>query len=185
LKVIGDLRREELDIARRLESIRHSTDFSLPLDMVIAALVAGEDRRFYTHQGFDVVGMLSAAWGYLRTGKIRGASTIEMQLVRTLRSRYELTVARKISEIYLAHRIAKIYQKSDVARFYLVVAYFGWKANGIRQVALRLKLDLRSLDIEAASHLVALLKYPLPKEPTEAILGKVIARANYIAGRLK
>lgn len=185
MKVMADLRREELGISCRLELIKNGADSNLPWDVLIAALVAGEDRRFYSHSGFDVTGMLSAAWSYLRTGKVRGASTIEMQLVRTLRCRYELTITRKISEIYLAYRVAKTHSKSDVARAYLIVAYFGWRANGIRQAAVRLKLNLQTLDIEAASRLVALLKYPLPKEPTDVHLEKVILRAHHIARRLK
>lgn len=185
LKVMADLKQEASNINRRLELILNNSDSSMLADVLVAALVAGEDRRFYSHPGFDAPGMLAAAWGYVRTRKVRGASTIEMQLVRTLRGRYELTIARKISEIYLAYRVAKIHSKSDVARAYLMVAYFGWQANGIGQVARRLKLDLHSLDVETASRLVALLKYPLPKEPTDAHLQKVILRARHIARRLR
>lgn len=179
------LRREASAINRRIELILSSSDPSDTGDVLIAALVAGEDRRFYSHPGFDVPGMGAAAWGYARTRQMRGASTIEMQLVRTIRGRYELTIARKMSEIYLAYRIAKIHSKSDLARAYLIVAYFGWKANGIAQAARRLEVNLHSLDVETASRLVALLKYPLPKEPTDAHLKKVILRAHYIARRLR
>src|SRR5690606_30630536 len=53
----------------------------IPADM-INAIIAAEDKNFYNHVGIDVPAIFSAGIGYLKTGRMRGASTLTQQTVR-------------------------------------------------------------------------------------------------------
>ena len=150
------------------------------LQNVLDALVAGEDRRFYRHPGVDPWAIGRAATVWLLRRKVSGASTIEQQLVRTIRERYEVTLARKVSEIAIAVVVSRRFSKRDLALAYLGIAYFGWRGRGIVEAANRHKIDLPHSTTGEAAFLVAMLRYPLPQHPTKARLDKVQRRARYI-----
>lgn len=150
----------------------------------IAALIAAEDRRFYRHIGFDAAAIVRAGWKYMVQRRVSGASTIEQQLVRTIRRRYERTLRRKISEILLAGALQSLASKSEIATLYLRVAYFGWRMNGLRQALARLQISETHISRDEAAYIVALLKYPLPRRPTEARLRLIRRRQQYIVEHL-
>jgi penicillin-binding protein 1A len=150
------------------------------LDRALAALVAGEDRRFYSHPGFDLIGIIRAVTGYLLNRKISGASTIEQQLVRTIRGRYELTVGRKLSEIAIAIHVSQRFTKRQLALAYLKVAYFGWQGNGLEAIASTHRINLAEATAKEAAFFAAMLKYPLPQHPSRQKLERVLKRAQYI-----
>lgn len=97
-------------------------------------VVAVEDERFYQHEGYDAVGMLRALVTNLGAGRVaEGASTLTQQYVRqTVLSREatQVTVARKIREIYLAQELEKRYSKDEILAMYLNTVYFGDGAYG-------------------------------------------------------
>ena len=85
-------------------------------DYVINGTVATEDERFYEHGGFDLVGIMRAAASQI-TGGSEGASTITQQLVRnTILSdeQFDITLERKVREIYLAVKMEEIYSKDEI-----------------------------------------------------------------------
>lgn len=144
------------------------------------AVRMAEDRSFEQHGGFDLKAIVRAAWTYTRNGNIQGASTIEQQLCRVLRDRYEISLNRKISEIFLAAYISKKFSKIELFESYMEIAYFGWNGNGIREICLRLDISASDMDIDEACYIASLLKVPLPQKPTSAYANRLERRVNYV-----
>lgn len=133
---------------------------------IVRALIAGEDRRFLKHRGFDLKGIARAAWTFATRRQLQGASTVEQQLVRTLTNRREQTIWRKVTEIALAEATCRSFPKWDLAEAYLAVAYFGWRMNGVTEAGRRLQIDVADCSELEACQLVAALRYPLPHSPS-------------------
>lgn len=100
----------------------------IPKDAV-NAMLATEDRKFFSHSGYDIYAIARAALAYLENdGEIRqGGSTITQQLARGVFLSNEKTVDRKVSEIFLASELEKKFSKEQILEFYLNTIYF---ANG-------------------------------------------------------
>lgn len=148
------------------------------------AVVAAEDIRFEAHSGFDFRATCRALWSTLYKGHLQGASTIEQQLVRVVRHRYELTIRRKVSEVILALALSRRFKKSTLLEVYLELAYFGWCGNGIRQISDRLRLDPNHLSSEDAILLAALIKLPMPKIRSNAYETRLARRVRHIRNSL-
>ncbi|CNH46157.1 peptidoglycan synthetase [Yersinia intermedia] len=153
--------------------------------VLITMLIAAEDHRFGRHHGVDFISILRAAWRTIFCGKREGASTIAMQLVRVLTGRYERTLRRKLSEMYLAWRLTKYVKQNDIPKLYLFVAYYGWRMNGLVQASHRLNVNLLDVtDFEAAC-IVARLKYPEPQNFNRLRDDKIKSRAKHIIRNLR
>src|SRR5690606_37267428 len=90
-----------------------------PPAVLVAAVVAAEDRRFYWHRGFDPIGVFRALAHLIVQRRIEGASTVEAQLWRTITGRREITMARKLREISSASYISLSRPKSRIIACYL------------------------------------------------------------------
>jgi len=152
--------------------------------LILDAIVIAEDKRFWTHLGFDLRAISRAAINYICFREISGASTIEQQLVRTIRKRYERKFSRKISEIIHAYFVQRRFKKLQILETYLHLAYFGWRANGIHEVAQRTNIDISQVTQVEAATFAAMLKYPMPKVPSEAYTQVLKSRVNYILRKL-
>jgi penicillin-binding protein 1A len=109
-----------------------------------------------------------------------GASTIEMQFVRTVTGRYEHTLRRKLQEVVLSFLVDYHVDKIAVLRSYLRLAYFGTHVRGAEAAASRVYgRALEQLSTEEAAVIAAMLVYPIPRVPSEAWLRKVQRRAAY------
>ena len=90
------------------------------------ALIAVEDRRFYKHNGFDIIGTGRAIYNDLKAWKLlEGGSTISQQLAKNLYFPQDDTLQRKIAEIFMAMRIEREYNKEDVLELYVNGIYYG------------------------------------------------------------
>ncbi|HET9208989.1 MAG TPA: biosynthetic peptidoglycan transglycosylase [Thermoanaerobaculia bacterium] len=90
------------------------------------ALLASEDSNFYQHGGIDALGIARAALTDLRSRKIKeGASTITMQLSRTLFLSRERTWRRKVEEAFVAVELEKSYTKQQILTLYLNLVNLG------------------------------------------------------------
>lgn len=95
------------------------------------AAVAIEDKRFYKHNGVDWVRTAKAV-SLMFTGKdIQGGSTLTQQLIKNMTSDNEVTVKRKIMEIFRALEFEKKYSKEDILEAYLNYIYLGQGCNGV------------------------------------------------------
>lgn len=152
----------EANFRRLKNSYEQRGSFTLP-DTLVATLVAGEDKRYLHHPGFDIVAIARACWRRI-LGKREGASTIPQQLTRVLTGRYEHSISRKILEIFIAFRLSRSFSKIDIATLYLHIAYYGWHMNSLEQAVSRLDIQLSSCSFSDAARIVARLKYPQPRE---------------------
>jgi len=102
----------------------------LPQNLLDAA-VAIEDRRFYTHSGVDWK-RTAAAVLYMMTGQdIQGGSTITQQLIKNITSDDDVTVKRKITEIFRALEFDANHEKSEILTWYLNIIYLGEGCVGV------------------------------------------------------
>ncbi|MEM0951098.1 MAG: PBP1A family penicillin-binding protein [Cyanobacteria bacterium P01_H01_bin.74] len=99
----------------------------------IDALIATEDRRFYTHAGVDPIGIARAIFRGIVQKKIsQGGSTITQQLARNVFLNSERTLSRKIREAVLAIKIEQKLTKDQILELYINNTYFGEGAYGIK-----------------------------------------------------
>ena len=106
--------------------------------VLVNAVVATEDRTFWTNDGIDLASVFRAALKNFTSGKIeQGGSTITQQLVknRILSSKRDLN--RKIKENRLALRLNKVYSKNEILEQYLNTVYFGEGSYGVKSAAER------------------------------------------------
>jgi penicillin-binding protein 1A len=157
---------------------------SIPTTLV-EALVAAEDHRSICHPGVDPIAVVRALVGRILGRNWGGGSTIEQQLYRTLINRREPTLMRKAREMVGALVLARRFSKVETATAYLVIGYFGAHMNGLGQTLRRLDLDLSTLTAHEAAGIVARLKYPEPRRPTRAYLGRIERRISYILNRMR
>jgi penicillin-binding protein 1A len=139
---------------------------SLPFDSIpqnfINALIATEDKRFYSHWGVHVQRIMNAMIKNVFSGRVReGGSTITMQLARNLFFTQEGTISRKIREAVTAIAIEKTYTKNEILALYINTVAFGRGTYGIK-VASNLYFDKEpmNLSLSECAFLVGLLKAP-------------------------
>jgi penicillin-binding protein 1A len=131
----------------------------------MTALIATEDRRFYSHPGIDLRGMLRAAYdNACRWRLVEGGSTLTQQLARmAVLRRADRTIALKLFEAYIAVRLEQCYQKAQIPEAYPNAAYFGHNIYGFGLAVLtyfrKRAADLNLNEVEAA-HLIGMLKAP-------------------------
>jgi len=98
------------------------------------AVLSAEDRSFYSNPGFDVTGILRAAFNQLRGG-VGGGSTITQQFVKKALVGDEQTLWRKYKEVVLAVKISQERSKDEILADYLNTIYFGRGTYGIQSAA--------------------------------------------------
>jgi len=103
----------------------------------IHAMLATEDRKFYTHTGYDLLSNVRASILLIKNkGEIhQGASTITQQLARIIYLTNDVTWERKITELFLAQELEKRYSKNQIMEFYLNNIYFAEGHYGIQAAA--------------------------------------------------
>ena len=136
---------------------------------VPAAFIAIEDRRFYSHAGFDPLGMARAIVSDLGQGRVaQGGSTITQQLARNLFLTSDRTMERKGEELLLAAELEQTYSKRQILGLYLSRIYFGSGAYGIEAAAHRyFNKPAARLTLMEAAILAAIPKSPTAYDPAE------------------
>lgn len=99
------------------------------------ALVAIEDKRFYEHKGVDWYRTVGAIFSSFLGSSSFGGSTITQQLIKNLTGDNEVTVQRKLVEIFRALEFEKKYDKEEIIEWYLNAVFFGEGCNGIYTAA--------------------------------------------------
>ena len=93
---------------------------------LVDAILAMEDHDFYQHHGYDLGGILRAAWANLRAGKIeQGGSTLTQQLAKNTLLNARQSYWRKFRELWLARKIEERYSKAQILEFYVNRIYWG------------------------------------------------------------
>ena len=127
-----------------------------------AAVIATEDRRFYSHFGLDVVGLARAAFTDLRAGHVvQGGSTITQQLAKNLFLTSNRTFTRKIQEALLALWLEHKFTKQQILEIYLNRVYLGAGTYGVDAAAHRyFAKSARDVTLYEAAVIAGLLRAP-------------------------
>ena len=165
---------------------------ALPADQPVPklleeAVVATEDRRFYSHGGIDLFGMARAAVSnVIGHGSRQGGSTITQQLARNSIGRLERTYDRKFLEIFLAHRIEESYTKQQILRYYLDRIYFGQGLYGAETTANAFfGLPAAKLNIAQCALLAGMISSPNASSPWKDINAAKAARDRALVRMVK
>lgn len=126
------------------------------------AVVASEDRRFYSHFGVDPIGLASVGIEMIRAGGItRGASTITQQVAKNLFLTPDQTLGRKVQEALLAVWLEQNYSKDQILELYLNRVHFGSGSTGIEAAAQTyFGISARNLSLGQAAMLAGILPAP-------------------------
>jgi membrane peptidoglycan carboxypeptidase len=126
------------------------------------AIVAVEDRRFYSHPGVDPLGMVRAFWVNLTAQHVdQGGSTLEEQLVKRVIVQDDRSIRAKLRTIGLAWAIDQEFSKSKILELYLNDAYYGQGAYGAASAArVFFGTDAAHLSLGQAAFLAALPQAP-------------------------
>lgn len=134
---------------------------------LIDAVLAVEDRRFYSHPGVDVIGTGRAILANIRAGQVvQGGSTLTQQLAKNLFLTPERTLRRKAQEMMLAFWLESQFSKDEILELYLDRVYFGGGAWGVEAAAIRyFNKSASELTLGEAALLAGLLKAPSRYSP--------------------
>ena len=113
------------------EQNRHTVPLAQIPKHVQDAVIAAEDRTFWTNPGISPSGMARAAVNIARGEQLQGGSTITQQYVKIMYLTQERTVSRKLKELFIATKLGRQQDKSKTLEGYLNTIYFGEGAYGI------------------------------------------------------
>lgn len=134
--------------------------------VLVEAVLAAEDKRFFRHRGVDYWRILGAAWADLRAGEVRqGGSTITMQLARGFFLTRERTFRRKIAETLIALQLEKRLSKEEIFELYANQVYLGQRGSfsiiGFGEAAQAyFGKDIKQLTLPEAALLAGLIRGP-------------------------
>ncbi len=131
------------------------------------AVVAIEDRRFYSHFGIDPIGLTRAMVTNVLGGRFsQGGSTLTQQLAKNLFLTPDRTLERKVQEVLLALWLEHKHTKDQILEMYLNRVYFGSGAYGVEAAARRyFGKSAREVTLSEAALLAGLLKAPSRLSP--------------------
>ena len=165
--------------------------------VMIDAMVAAEDQRFYEHHGVDLKGILRAIVANHQAGEVeQGASTLTMQYVRQalvhsartpaeVRAATEDTPARKLREIRYAVELEKQLSKEEILERYLNIAYFGHRAYGVRAASqVYFSKEPDQLTAPEAALLAGLVRAPSAYDPASNQGNGALERRNWVLDQM-
>jgi len=140
-------------------------------EVLIDAIIATEDSRFFQHNGFDLPRFVKASLGQAMGKDAGGASTLTMQIVKnnytsTVASGFE-GIVRKFTDIYLSiFKVEKQYTKKEIIEFYVNDSYLGNGAYGVEQASLNyFGKSVGELTLAEASFIAGLFQSPTYYNP--------------------
>lgn len=146
------------------------------------ATITVEDKDFYSHQGFDLKGILRAiAIDVIRGRKAQGGSTITQQFIKNSLLSSKKEFSRKVKELILAYQIEKRFTKDQILQLYFNEVPYGSTAYGVQSAAeMYFGKDVKTLTLAEAAILAALPKAPTYYSPWGNNRDKLIARQQKI-----
>ena len=154
---------------------------------LVHACIAIEDKRFMEHQGVDWVTTMRACVKMFLGSGSAGGSTITQQLVKNVTGNREVTVRRKLAEIYSALKLEKEYTKEGIMEWYLNVIALGQNCEGVQSAAqVYFGKNVEELDLAQCASLIGITNNPSiydpylnpekNKERQEIILGEMLSQ---------
>ena len=156
-------------------------------DLVKQAFISAEDKNFYSHGGFDALGIASAIYDAVKSRgqDVRGASTITQQVMKNFLLSGDRQIERKIKEIILATRIEGTLSKEKILELYLNEIYLGQNSYGVTAAAQTyFNETLGELKPHEAATLAAMPKAPSDYHPVRE-KERLLARRNYVLRQMR
>ncbi|MFD7708103.1 transglycosylase domain-containing protein [Streptomyces sp. NPDC059786] len=166
----GEVNRENVSLTEISKDAQH-------------AVLAAEDRDFYTESAVDPQAMLRAAWNTVTGKGKQSGSTITQQYVKNYYLAQEQTVTRKVKEFFISIKLDREKSKDDILEGYLNTSYFGRNAYGIQAASQAYYgVDATDLTAEQGAYLAALLNAPSEYDVVAHPENKSAAKArwNYV-----
>lgn len=137
-------------------------------EVLVDAIIATEDSRFFQHNGFDAPRFAKAALGTLLGRDSGGASTLTMQLSKNNFTTTDVSITRKFTDIYFSiFKIERAYTKQEIIEFYVNIPYLGNYSYGVAQAAKSyFNKDVSELNLSEASLIAGLFQAPGDYDPT-------------------
>ncbi len=157
-------------------------------DVLIKAIIATEDARFYDHRGVDFLGILRAVKENIRTGRLfrrpEGGSTITQQLARLLFLYPQQTIGRKLKEMYLSVQVEKNYSKEKIMEMYCNLFYLGHGVYGVETASnFFFGKSVTNLTLEEAALIAGIFRGPSVYSPyTNPEI--TLRRRNHVINRM-
>lgn len=155
-------------------------------DYLKKATVSIEDKNFYSHQGFDPVGYMRAAYNIVLKRRLAGGSTLTQQLVKTVLLSPERTPIRKIKEFVLTLQVEAKYSKDQILEMYLNEMPYGGTTYGVEAAAetyFGKKAD--SLTLAESAVLAGLPQWPSYYSPYSGGGKNYVGRAKDVLRRMR
>ena len=155
---------------------------------LVNAIVATEDPSFFRHGGIDLRGILRAVYAdvfkVLGGRRPEGGSTITQQLARDIFLHREVSLRRKLKELWVAREIEKLYPKEKILELYCNHFLLGHGAHGVQAVAnLYFGKDVKDLDLVESALIAGVFRGPSLYSPyTNARL--TLSRRNHVLNRM-
>ncbi|KES07138.1 penicillin-binding protein [Streptomyces toyocaensis] len=144
----GEVNRENVTLSQISKDAQH-------------AVLAAEDRDFYTESAIDPQAMVRGAWNTVTGKGKQSGSTITQQYVKNYYLRQEQTVTRKVKEFFISIKLDREQSKDQILEGYLNTSFFGRGAYGIQAAAhAYYDMDASELDAGRAAYLAALVNAP-------------------------
>ena len=136
------------------------------------ALVAIEDKRFYNHKGVDWYRTVGAFGNmFLTMRNDFGGSTLTQQIIKNLTGKDDVTVQRKLIEIFQALELEKTYTKEEIVEWYLNIVYFGQGCSGVQTAAQTyFGKDVWDLSLAECASIVGITNNPSKYDPFGAAM---------------
>ena len=157
--------------------------------LVVKAILAIEDERFYSHYGIDPVALLRAIWVNLRSGGVvQGGSTLTQQLMKNFFLSDERKFTRKAKEAIMALITERKYSKNEILENYLNEIYLGQKGSqgifGVSEAAqFYFSKPLSDLTMGEVALLAGLIRAPNKLSPYRSV-DAATKRRNVVLGKL-
>ncbi|MCG6968301.1 MAG: penicillin-binding protein 1A [Gammaproteobacteria bacterium] len=177
--------RDDRLIAEYGEKKRTPMDIEDTPKLLINAVLAAEDDRFFEHPGVDYKGIFRAVFYLLKTGeKGQGGSTITMQVARNFFLSREKTYLRKLNEILLALKIERALTKLEILELYINKIYLGNRSYGFGAASqVYYGKDPAELLPAQAAMIAGLPKAPSAYNPI-VNPKRALLRRNYVLNRM-
>ncbi|KAJ1684603.1 hypothetical protein LUZ63_020358 [Rhynchospora breviuscula] len=170
-------------LGRFVDQNRESVSYDKVPKHVRDAVIAAEDRTFWTNKGIDPKGIVRAAFSNARGNSTQGASTITQQYVKILYLSSERSLTRKAREALVSLKLQKQQSKREILEGYLNTIYFGRGAYGIQAAAQAyFERDVSELNVKQGAALAAVLNSPGNYDPAEGpeAAQRLLSRYRYV-----
>lgn len=166
---IYDANGDELTTLSKGTNLTYLEYEDIPED-VINAFIAVEDQSYWTNNGIDLKGIVRVGISYILSGgeDVAGASTITQQLARNAYLTREVTLDRKLTEIFVAIKMTKMYSKEEIIEYYVNDINYGNGIYGIQSAANKyFSKDASELSLSEIAYLCAIPNRPAYYNPLE------------------